>query len=155
VAEADRADADVKFKEISQAYEILYDDEKREMYDTHGMAAFDPSQGSGQPADMEEMLAQMFGMGGGMGGMGGGMGGRGARKPKRSPDEEQAYEVTLEDLYKGKTVKFASTKNVICSHCKGKGGKESAKSKQCSSCKGQGLASKYGYAVDLINNFQV
>ena len=104
------------------------------MYDTHGMAAFEAGQGGAGPADMEEMLANLFGMGGGMGGMGG----KGSRKPRRSPDEEQIYEVTLEELYKGKTVRFASTKNVICSHCKGKGGKENSKPKQCVSCKGQG-----------------
>jgi DnaJ family protein A protein 2 len=131
----------VKFKSVQEAYDILYDDEKRHIYDTHGMSAFN---GSGEPGmggapDLDEMLAQMFGMGGGMGGMGGMPGGGPrAKRPRKSPNEEQAYEVSLEELYKGKTVKFASTKNVICSLCNGKGGKEKATAKKCSTCDGQG-----------------
>jgi DnaJ family protein A protein 2 len=138
VAEADREAAEAKFKAASQAYEILYDDEKRQLYDTHGMAAFDGSRGPGGMGagpDLDDIL-NMFGMGGGMPGFGGP---GGPRRPRRSPNEEQKYEVTLEDLYKGKTVKFASTKNVICSKCKGTGGKEDAKPKECATCKGQGF----------------
>lgn len=140
VPEDQRADAEVRFKAVSQAYEILSDEEKRHLYDAHGMAAFNGSGGPGMGAEvhMEDIL-NMFGMGGGIPGMGGmpGMGGR--RKMRRSPDENQKYEVTLEDLYKGKTVKFSSTKNVICSKCSGSGGVEKAKPKECSSCKGQGV----------------
>jgi DnaJ family protein A protein 2 len=145
VAEVDRESAETKFKAVSQAYEILYDDEKRHLYDTHGISAFDGSRGPGGMGagpDLDDIL-NMFGMGGGMpgmGGMGGGFGGPGGqRRPRRSPNEEQKYEVSLEDLYKGKTVKFASTKNVICSKCKGSGGKEDAKPKECATCKGQGF----------------
>lgn len=90
---------------------------------------------------MDDILAQMFGGMGGMGGMGDmpgfGPGGR-PNKPRKSPNEETKYEVTLEDLYKGKTVKFASTKNVICGLCNGRGGKEKATAKECSSCEGRG-----------------
>ncbi|KIW97089.1 uncharacterized protein Z519_02481 [Cladophialophora bantiana CBS 173.52] len=133
-----REEAEAKFKAASQAYEILYDDEKRHLYDAHGMAAFDGSRGPGMGGEvnMEDIL-NLFGMGGGMGGMG--MPGMGSRKMRRSPDENQKYEVSLEDLYKGKTVKFSSTKNVICSKCKGSGGVEKAQPKECSACKGQGV----------------
>ncbi|CAD6594191.1 MAG: hypothetical protein ASARMPRED_008834 [Alectoria sarmentosa] len=136
VAESERAGAEIKFKSVSKAYEILYDDDKRHLYDTHGMLAFDSAHGNGMGAgpDLEEMLSQMFGMGSGMPP---GFGGPGPRS-KRGDDEEHPYQVTLEDLYKGKTTKFASTKNVICSHCKGSGGKEKAKAKQCASCQGKG-----------------
>ena len=132
------------FKLVTQAYEILRDDEKREMYDKHGMAAFDPSKGGGmgEGPDINDILEQMFGMGmGGMGGMGGmpGMGGAGGpRRPRRGPDEESKYTVSLEDLYKGKTVKFAANKSVICGTCKGTGGKEKVKPQQCDRCKGNG-----------------
>lgn len=68
----------------------------------------------------------------------GGMGGR-QQKPKRSPDENQKYEVGLEDLYKGKTTRFTSTKNVICSSCSGSGGKKDAKPKKCANCEGKGF----------------
>jgi len=87
--------------------------------------------------DLDDILQHMFGMGGGMPpGFGGGPGARG---PRRGRDEEQKYEVTLEELYKGKTVKFSSTKNIICSHCKGTGGKEKAKPQTCERCKGNGV----------------
>lgn len=111
------------------------------------MSAFN---GSGEPGmsgapDLDDILEQMFGMGG-MGGMGGMPGGGPRRpKPRRSPNEEQKYEVTLEDLYKGKTVRFASTKNILCSLCKGKGGKEKATPKTCSTCNGQGM-----YYIGLV-----
>jgi len=130
-----REEAEAQFKAASQAYEILNDEEKRHLYDTHGMAAFDGSGGPGMgpEVNMEDIL-NMFGMGGGVPGMG-----RGGRKMRRSPDENQKYEVSLMDLYKGKTVRFTSTKNVICSKCNGTGGADKAKPKECASCKGQGI----------------
>ncbi|KAH8894884.1 DnaJ-domain-containing protein [Thozetella sp. PMI_491] len=139
VPEDQRAESEVKFKAVTQAYEILRDEEKRHLYDTHGMAAFDPSKGGpGGPGgvDLNDILSQMFGMN--MGGMGG-MGGGGPRRPRRGPDEEQAYKVTLEELYKGKTVKFAAEKQVNCSHCKGSGAKDKVKPDPCERCKGQGI----------------
>lgn len=105
------------------------------------MAAFDPSKGGagmGGGVDLDDILQQMFGMGMG-GGMPPGFGDGQPKKPRKGPSEEQKYEVTLEELYKGKTVKFASTKNIICSHCKGTGGKEKAKPETCQRCKGQGI----------------
>lgn len=144
VPEDQREASEVKFKQAKQASDILQDDEKRHLYDTHGMSAFDGSRGPGGMGggvDLDDILAQMFG--GGMGGMGGmphGFGGHdGPQKPSRGADDQQKYEVSLEDLYKGKTAKFVSTKNVICSHCKGTGGKEKAKPQNCDRCKGQGV----------------
>ena len=145
VAPEEREEAEHRFKAAGQAYEILSDDQKRDLYDKHGMAAFEGGgAGAGMDVNMEDIL-NMFGMGGGipgMGGafpgMGGGMGG-GRQRMRKSPDENQKYEVSLEDLYKGKTVKFSSTKQVLCSKCSGSGGKDSAKAKQCATCKGQGM----------------
>ncbi|EKG20497.1 hypothetical protein MPH_02220 [Macrophomina phaseolina MS6] len=111
------------------------------------MSAFDGSRpgpgGMGGDVDLDDLLSQMFGMGGGMGGMGGmpgmgGMGGGGPRRPRKGANEEQEYEVSLEELYKGKTTRFASTKNVICETCKGSGGREKAKPHDCSVCGGRG-----------------
>ncbi|KAF2030410.1 hypothetical protein EK21DRAFT_33117, partial [Setomelanomma holmii] len=144
VAEDDRAEAEVRFKAAKQAYEILNDDEKRHLYDTHGMSAFDPSNGMGAGGpDMDDIFAQMFG---GMGGMGGGFGGMpgmggmpgGQNVPRKGRSVEQEYEVSLEELYKGKTTKFSNTKNVVCSVCKGSGGKAGAKSHSCGMCNGRG-----------------
>lgn len=104
------------------------------MYDQHGMAAFDPSRGGGPGGagvDLNDILAQMFGMD-----VGGGAGG--PRRPRRGRDEEQQYKVTLEELYKGKTVKFSANKKVICSQCKGTGAKDKVKPQTCERCKGNG-----------------
>ena len=140
VAEDEREEADARFKAISQAYEILYDEEKRDMYDTHGMAAFDSGRGGmAGGTNVDDILQQMFGMGGGMPpGFGGGAGPGRAKRPRKGADEDQPYPVTLEELYKGKSARFSSTKTVVCSLCKGKGGKENAKPKACDSCHGQG-----------------
>lgn len=113
------------------------------------MAAFEKGSGGGGPGgmgaevDLDDILQQMFGMGMGGGGMPGmpGMGGGGGaarRKRAKGPSEEQEYEVTLEELYKGKTTHFTSTKNVLCSTCSGTGGREKAKPKTCETCKGKG-----------------
>ncbi len=134
--EHERDQAEAKFKAASQAYEILYDDEKRHLYDTHGMAAFDPSSGAGahSEANLDDILQFMFGMNEGTF-----ADGPRRRAPRKGVDEEQEYEVTLEELYRGKTAKFAITKSVVCSHCKGSGGKEKAKPKECAMCHGKGV----------------
>lgn len=140
VSEDQRAEAEVKFKSISQAYEILFDDQKRDLYDQYGMAAFDTAgPGAGPPGGVDDLLAQMFGMN--MGGAGPSRPG-GPRRSRRGEDEEQQYEVTLEELYKGKTTHFSSTKNVICTVCTGTGGKPNTKPKTCDTCKGAGTVRK-------------
>ena len=72
----------------------------------------------------------------GMGGMPRGPGGR--QVPKKGRSVEQEYEVSLEELYKGKTTKFSNTKNVVCKTCEGSGGRSGAKSHACGVCNGQG-----------------
>ncbi|KAL1584244.1 hypothetical protein WHR41_06762 [Cladosporium halotolerans] len=147
VPDEQREEADEKFKAVSQAYEILSDEQSRDLYDEHGMAAFEKGgMGGGAGPDLDDILAQMFGgMGGGFEGMhgsfGGGAGGPRQRRAKGRPEMQQ-YEVSLEELYKGKTTKFASTKNVLCSHCSGTGGKERAKAKTCDTCKGRGTSTR-------------
>ncbi|KAF2203252.1 hypothetical protein GQ43DRAFT_438957 [Delitschia confertaspora ATCC 74209] len=149
VAESERVEAEIRFKSAKQAYEILYDEEKRHLYDTHGMAAFDPSKGmGGEGPDINDIFEQMFGGMGGMGGMpgfgmGGMPGGPGGRKvPRKGKNEEHEYEVTLEELYKGKTTKFKNSKNVVCQTCNGSGGKPNAKPHECSVCHGRGAQTR-------------
>ncbi|KAL5114003.1 DnaJ-like protein xdj1 [Pleosporales sp. CAS-2024a] len=133
VAHDQREEAEIRFKAAKQAYEILHDDDKRHLYDTHGMAAFDPSHRTRGP-EVDDIFAHMFA---GMGGMGG-MPGR-PSVPRKGRSVEQEYQVTLEELYKGKTTKFSNTKNIVCSTCKGSGGKPGAKSHLCGACGGQGM----------------
>ncbi|KAK6350020.1 hypothetical protein TWF696_006269 [Orbilia brochopaga] len=134
-----RDEAEIKFKAAGQAYEILSDESKRARYDQFGIDGVEGHPG-GPDIDLEDFI-NMFGAGMGMHGMPGmhGMGGPGAGGGKpRGRDVIHQYEVTLEELYKGKTVKFGSSRNVLCPSCKGSGGKEGAKPKQCSNCEGTG-----------------
>ncbi|KAF4591456.1 Heat shock protein DnaJ [Ophiocordyceps camponoti-floridani] len=125
-----RQESEIKFKEMTSAYEILSDEEKRHLYDTHGMAAFDGSRGAGAGVNLDDILSQMFGFD---------VGGPGRpQRPRKGPNDEQEYKVTLEELYKGKTVKFVANKQVVCAHCKGSGGKDKAKPNKCDRCKGNG-----------------
>jgi DnaJ family protein A protein 2 len=100
------------------------------------MAAFEKGGPAEADVNLEDILSQMFGFG--MGGPGG-PGGGGPRRPRRGPDEEQKYEVTLEEMYKGKTVKFSANKQVICVQCNGSGAKEKVKPDTCPRCRGQGM----------------
>jgi len=108
------------------------------MYDTYGMEAFDSSR-NGMPggSTAEDFLAQFLGVGVGMP-PGFGRGG-GPRRPRRGEDEHQEYKVTLQELYKGKSARFSSTKKVVCGNCKGSGGKVGTKAKPCSICHGRGM----------------
>ena len=127
-------DAGDKFKEISHAYDVLSDPQKREVYDRFGEAGLNGQAGGGMGDMMgEDLLSQLFGFGGG-----GGSGRRGQSGPRRGKDIGHELKVTLEDLYNGKTSKLALNKTVLCSACEGRGGKEGAV-KQCSGCRGQGV----------------
>ena len=84
----------------------------------------------------QDLFSQLFG-----GGFGGGSffgGGARSQGVRRTKDLVHRVNVTLEDLYKGKTTKLALTRNVICNKCKGKGGKDGAV-KTCNSCSGRGV----------------
>jgi len=130
-----------KFKEISFAYEVLADPEKRKIYDQHGEQGIKEGGGGGgmhSPMDIFDMF--FGGGGGGMGGMGGmfgGMGG-GRRGPKRTKNLMHQLSVSLEDMYNGTTRKLALQKNVICDACDGRGGREGCM-KTCPNCKGSGM----------------
>jgi DnaJ family protein A protein 1 len=115
-----------KFKNISQAYEVLSDEKKRQIYDKGGEQALKEggmSDSGHNPMDIFEMF------------FGGGMGRR--RKENKGKDVIHQLGVTLEDLYNGSTRKLALQKNVVCDKCAGKGGKEGAV-QRCSGCKGSG-----------------
>lgn len=137
-----------KFKEISHAYEILSDDQKREVYDSYGEEGLT----GGGPGGMggmgaEDIFSQFFG--GGFGGMGGGA----SRGPQKGKDIKHSISCTLEELFKGRTAKLALNKTVLCKTCEGRGGKE-GKIKQCSSCHGQGMKFVTRQMGPMIQRFQ-
>ena len=140
-----------KFKEISHAYEILSDTQKREIYDQYGEAGLEnggPGMGGGMNA--EDLFSQFFGGGGGpFGGFGGGQ----PRGPPKARTIHHVMKVSLEDIYKGKVSKLALQKSVICSKCDGRGGKEGAV-KKCAGCDGQGMKTMMRQMGPMIQRFQ-
>lgn len=119
-----------KFKQISQAYEVLSDSEKKRIYDQGGEQALkEGGVGGGFSSPMD--LFDMF-FSGGFGG------GRGRQRERRGKDVVHQLTVTLEELYKGTVRKLALQKNVICDKCDGRGGKKGAV-EQCPVCRGTGM----------------
>lgn len=121
------------FKEVTHAYEVLSDPQKRSTYDARGEAGLSESGGMGG-MDPQDLFSQLFGGGGFFGG-GGSSRNQG---PRKSKDLIHRVHVSLEDLYKGKTTKLALTRNIICQKCDGKGGKEGAV-RPCGLCQGRGV----------------
>lgn len=104
---------------LVRSYELLSDPNSRAAYDAHGMEGIS-SHGPGGPAggmDPNDFFAQFFGNGNGTGFDFGGMGGPGRRR--KGQDSVIPYEVSLEDLYNGKSVKMMMEKEVECGTCKG------------------------------------
>jgi len=123
-----------KFKEISTAYEILSDAEKRDVYDKYGEEGLREGGGPGFSAD--DIFSQFFGggfFGGGQQRRGGG------RQTRKGEDLVHPLKVSLEDLYKGKTTKLSLQKHVLCGDCAGKGSKNPNAVQKCSTCRGQGV----------------
>jgi DnaJ family protein A protein 2 len=89
------------------------DVDKRKRYDEYGKDGIEQGEGGGASAD--DIFAQFFG-GGGRGG------GRGRGGPQRGEDIVHAIKVSLEDLYNGKTVRLAISRNKPCVDCDGRGG---------------------------------
>ncbi|KAK3094437.1 hypothetical protein FSP39_001770 [Pinctada imbricata] len=120
-----------KFKQISQAYEVLSDPKKRDLYDEGGEEAIKGGGGSSQfhnPFDVFDMF------------FGGGASSR-RRGPTKGRNAVHQMKVSLEDIYNGATRKLALQKNVICQKCEGRGGKEGAVEK-CVTCRGTGVQIK-------------
>jgi len=136
-----------KFKEISEAYEVLSDEKKRQTYDKYGKDAV--KEGGGFHS-AEDIFASFFG-GGGFGSFFGG-GGRGG--PRKGENIMHPLQVNLEDLYKGKTSKLAVQRNVICTNCKGSGAKTGKEGGKCKGCDGKGVKIMIKQMGPMIQQFQ-
>ncbi|KAF2459771.1 hypothetical protein BDY21DRAFT_177849 [Lineolata rhizophorae] len=140
-----------KFKELSRAYEILSDSQKRQLYDQYGEEGLEHGGASAGGMAAEDLFAQFFGGGGGFGGMfSGGMRDTG---PKKARTISHVHKVSLEDIYKGKVSKLALQKSVICPKCDGRGGKEGAV-KKCAGCDGRGTKTMMRQMGPMIQRYQ-
>ena len=135
----DNAEAEEKFKEAAEAYEILSDSEKRSMYDRMGHQAFEGGMGGGggfgggfSAEDIFSQFGDIFG-----GAFGGG-GGRGQQRARRGSDLRYVMELTLEEAVRGvkKTITF--TAPAPCETCDGKGSKNPNDVETCKTCHGAG-----------------
>jgi len=139
-----------KFKELAEAYEVLSDPQKRQLYDQYGKEGLEQGGMSGG-MNAEDLFAQFFGGGSAFGGMfGGGMREQG---PKKARTIHHVHKVTLEDIYRGKVSKLALQKSIICPACDGRGGKEGAV-KTCAGCQGAGMKTMMRQMGPMIQRFQ-
>ncbi|PKU77572.1 chaperone protein dnaJ A7A, chloroplastic [Dendrobium catenatum] len=128
--------AEQKFKDISNAYEVLSDDEKRSIYDRYGEAGLKGA-GAGMgdfsnPFDLFESLFE------GMGGMGG-MGSRSARnRPTQGDDESYNIVLNFKEAVFGVEKEIEITRLESCGTCDGSGAKPGTKPTKCNTCGGQG-----------------
>jgi DnaJ-class molecular chaperone len=135
-----------KFKELSEAHEVLSDDGRRRLYDQTGSISEQPQQGNpfqggfGMPGmpGMPDVFSHMFGgmFPGGVGGMGqGGPGGQQRKREGKSPSKNQEIPLRLIDYYQGRNLSIKLGRQCFCKGCKGSGG---TSSKPCDHCGGRG-----------------
>ncbi|MBT3372863.1 MAG: molecular chaperone DnaJ [Rhodospirillaceae bacterium] len=132
------AEAEAKFKEISQAYDILSDEEKRDAYDRFGHAAFQGGAGGGGfeggfGSSFADVFDDLFGefMGGG-----GGRQQRGGNN--RGADLRYNMDITLEEAFNGKAAKITIPTTSVCDGCEGTGAEAGSQPSTCATCQGHG-----------------
>jgi molecular chaperone DnaJ len=126
-----------KFKDISEAYDVLKDDQKRAAYDRFGHAAFDQNRrgpgdfgfAGGFSGGFANIFEEMFGAMGG---------GRNQANPNRGSDLRYNLEVTLEDAHRGRQTTIRIGTLVHCDTCKGSGAEPGSRPVTCRTCQGQG-----------------
>jgi molecular chaperone DnaJ len=128
-------EATERFKEATEAYQVLSDNEKRSLYDRYGHQAFD--RGAAGNVDfsnfvglsIEDLFESFFGT----------PGSRGARqRVQRGQDLRYDIQLTLEEAVFGATREVALTKNVSCTRCSGKGMEPGSQPVKCTRCEGSG-----------------
>ena len=138
----DDKDAEAKFKEVNEAYEVLSDKDKKSRYDQFGHAGVDPSYGAGGPGgygsaytggfDVDDIFSSFFG------GFGGRQRSSNPNAPRRGSDVETVCSITFEEAAKGCRKKIAYQRIDNCDECGGSGAKKGSSPKTCSACGGTG-----------------
>ena len=138
-------EAEEKFKEAAEAYDVLHDPQKRQQYDQFG---FDAGKmggfGGGFSTDfsMDDIFSMFGDVFGGRGGFSGfsGFGGsqRQATRQHRGNDLRLKVKLTLQEIATGTTKKFKVRKDIACPHCHGSGAEGNSGSETCPTCHGQG-----------------
>lgn len=146
----DNKEAEAKFKEVNEAYEILSDADKKDKYDRFGFAGVDPSYSAGQGGGFGGFGGFGGGFDGGMdfdlgdifgsffGGFGGGNSRSNPNAPRRGSDIQTSLYLTFEEAAKGckKTVEFQRIE--ICDECNGSGAAKGHSPQTCPDCNGKG-----------------
>ena len=133
----DDPDAEEKFKEATEAYDVLMDSEKRAAYDQFGHAGVDPSMGGGAGGFSGGSFSDIFGdVFGDI--FGGGGGGRGRGGPQRGSDLRYTLDINLEDAVRGSTVEIRVPTLAACDTCGGSGASKGSKPTTCGTCGGAG-----------------
>jgi molecular chaperone DnaJ len=143
------AEAEQKFKDVSEAYDVLKDDQTRAAYDQFGHAAFEQGGMGGGPGGMGG-----GGMGGGMGGGFSGFGdigdifeeffggqgqrGRGQARARRGEDLRTEVDISLQEAYEGTERQINLTRAAACETCNGSGAKPGSQPTTCGMCHGHG-----------------
>lgn len=130
-------EAEAKFKEAKEAYDVLSDAEKRSTYDQFGHAAFEQGMGGGGfggagAAGFGDIFGDMFGD------IFGGGGGGARQRQRRGADLRYNLELTLEQAVHGTETNITVPRMSACKTCKGSGAKKGSTPSQCSTCQGQG-----------------
>ena len=145
VAHDQKKEAEEQFKEISEAYGVLSDTDKRALYDQYGHAGVDQRYSTEdifRGADFSSIFENLsdFGFGGGIFDQifGGGGGGRRSRRAGRGRDLQYELEIEFDEAAKGTERKINMARYENCTTCKGEGAKPGTRKKKCSTCGGQG-----------------
>lgn len=146
----DNKEAEEKFKEAAEAYDVLHDPQKRQQYDQFGFDA--PGGGFGNGGfggggftmdDIFSAFGDVFGGHGGFGGFSGFGGGSGTQRAQyRGSDLRLKVRLTLQEISTGVTKKFKVKKDIACSHCHGSGAEAGSGSSTCPTCQGRGVVVK-------------
>lgn len=145
----DNPEAEAKFKECNEAYEVLSDPDKKARYDQFGHAGVDPNFGAGNgfgggfggdgfgfdgDIDLGDIFSSFFG-----GGFGGG--GRNPNAPQRGRDIQSSISLTFEEAAKGCKKTIEVMRVMDCSECGGSGSAKGSSPQTCPDCGGRGVVS--------------